>query len=128
MTIAESPAAAPVGHQGARVDITERPAFAVNGWFGVIVLAGCLAGAIVAGKDGTPWTVLPALVFVLVFASLAIVPPGQTSVVLFFGRYIGTIRRPGFWWVLPLTVRRGVSVRASRAISGLAAGNGVSMV
>ena len=40
-----------------------------------------------------------------------IVTPGQTSVVQFFGSYIGTVRRPGFWWVLPLTVRRGVSVR-----------------
>ena len=40
-----------------------------------------------------------------------IVAPGQTSVVQFFGRYVGTVDRPGFWWVLPLTVRRGVSVR-----------------
>jgi regulator of protease activity HflC (stomatin/prohibitin superfamily) len=120
MSTAESPInAAPVGHQGVRVDITERPAFAANGWFGVIVLAGCLTGAIVAGRDGTPWTVLPALVFVLVFASLAIVPPGQTSVVLFFGRYIGTIRRPGFWWVVaPLTVRRRVSVRVRNFETG----------
>ena len=104
--------AAPVGHQGVRVDITERPAVAVSGWLGVFVLAGCAAGAVVAGKDGTGWIVLPILAFALVLASLAIVPPGQTSVVQFFGRYIGTIRRPGFWWVLaPLTVRRRVSVR-----------------
>lgn len=104
--------AAPVGHQGVRVDITERPAITVSGWFGVIVLAGCVAGAVVAAMDGTGWTALPILAFALVFASLAIVPPGQTSVVQFFGRYIGTIRRPGFWWVLaPLTVRRRVSVR-----------------
>jgi len=104
--------AAPVGHQGVRVDITERPAVAVSGWLGVVVLAGCVVGAVVAGKDGTGWIVLPILAFALVLASLAIVPPGQTSVVQFFGRYIGTIRRPGFWWVLaPLTVRRRVSVR-----------------
>ena len=76
------------------------------------MLAGTIAGAVVAGMDGTGWIVLPILAFALVFASLAIVPPGQTSVVQFFGRYIGTIRRPGFWWVLaPLTVRHRVSVR-----------------
>ena len=34
--------------------------------------------------------------------SLVIVSPGQRSVVLFFGRYIGTVTRPGFWWVVPL--------------------------
>ncbi len=111
--------AGPVGHHGARVDVTERPAFAANGWLGVVVLAGCVAGAIVGGKDGTPFIVLPILVFALVFASLAIVPPGQTSVVLFFGRYVGTIRRPGFWWVMaPLTVRRRVSIRVRNFETG----------
>ena len=37
--------------------------------------------------------------------------PGQTRVVQFFGRYVGTVRAPGLSWVLPLTVRRDVSVR-----------------
>jgi regulator of protease activity HflC (stomatin/prohibitin superfamily) len=32
-------------------------------------------------------------------------------VVQFFGSYVGTVRRPGLWSVLPLTVRRGVSIR-----------------
>ncbi|MBW0011088.1 MAG: SPFH domain-containing protein [Pseudonocardiales bacterium] len=54
---------------------------------------------------------LPIVVFVLVVTSLVIVAPGQSSVVQFFGRYIGTVRPPGFWWVAPLTVRRQVSVR-----------------
>ena len=38
------PRAEPVGHQGARVDITQRPALAVNGWFGVVVLAALRSG------------------------------------------------------------------------------------
>ena len=42
----------PVGHQGARVDIAQRPAVAVNGWLGVIVLAACVAG-IVPGRPST---------------------------------------------------------------------------
>ena len=57
------------------------------------------------------WLWLPLLVFALVATSLVIIPPGQTSVVQFFGTYVGTARRPGFWWVLPLTRRRRVSVR-----------------
>ena len=44
----------PVGHQGARVDITQHPAFAVNGWLGVVVLAGCIAGAVVGPAYTTP--------------------------------------------------------------------------
>jgi len=107
-----STTAAPVGHQGIRVDITERPAFVVSGWFGVVVLAALVAAMVVVAQHSAKWLWLPMVVFVLIATSLDIVPPGQTSVVQFFGRYIGTIRRPGFWWVLaPLTVRRRVSVR-----------------
>jgi hypothetical protein len=101
----------PVGHQGARVDIAQRPALAISGWLGVLVLAGCVGGMVLARNHDTGLLWLPILIFVVVITSLAIVTPGQTSVVQFFGRYIGTVRRPGFWWVLPLTVRRRVSVR-----------------
>jgi hypothetical protein len=112
MSSAESPTTPePVGHQGARVDITQRPAAAINGWLGVVVLAGCVTGMVLTGQHDSGLLWLPLVVFVLVITSLVIVTPGQTSVVQFFGRYIGTVRRPGFWWVLPLTVRRRVSVR-----------------
>jgi regulator of protease activity HflC (stomatin/prohibitin superfamily) len=103
---------APVGHQGARVDITQRPALAVSGWFAVILLAICgyVVKVLLSGHHPS-WLWLPLLVFALVATSLVIIPPGQTSVVQFFGTYVGTVRRPGFWWVLPLTRRRRVSVR-----------------
>jgi regulator of protease activity HflC (stomatin/prohibitin superfamily) len=103
------PVAVPVGHQGARVNITERKAQSLNGWFGVLVLFGCVGAAIETAGSG--WIAAPIVVFVIVLGSLVIVPPGQTSVVQFFGRYIGTVRQPGLSWVLPLTNRRGVSVR-----------------
>ena len=101
----------PVGHQGARVEITQRPALATSGWLGIVVVAGCVAGMVVAAQDQTAWIGVPLTVAVLLLTSLVIIPPGQTSVVQFFGRYIGTVDRPGFWWVLPLTVRRRVSIR-----------------
>jgi hypothetical protein len=102
---------APVGHQGARVEISQRPAFALNGWFGVVVLGLCaLAWWWAFGSNqGLLW--LPVLVFALLASSLDIFPPGQMLVVQFFGRYVGTVAGPGFWWVLPLTIRRRVSVR-----------------
>ncbi len=112
MSRAESPTIAePVGHGGARVDITQRPAVAISGWLGVLVLAGCVEGIVLSGRHDRGLLWLPVLVFALVITSLVIVTPGQTSVIQFFGRYIGTVLRPGFWWVLPLTVRRRVSVR-----------------
>ncbi len=101
----------PVGHLGTRVDIRQRPAVSINGWLGVVVLAACVWGGVLAAQHATGWLWLPIVIFVLIVTSLVVVPPGRTSVVQFFGRYVGTVIRPGFWWVLPLTVRRGVSIR-----------------
>jgi hypothetical protein len=104
-------AAPPIGQLTSRVDISQRPALATSGWFGVLALLASVAGAVAAAQH-TPWLLwLPILIAVLVASGLVIVPPGQTSVVQFFGHYVGTVVRPGFWWVLPLTVRRRVSVR-----------------
>ncbi len=112
MSTPQSPeAATPVGHEGARVEIAERPAIAVTGWLGVLVVALCVWLTYIALKDRASWTWVPIVIGVIVATSLAVVPPGQTSVVQFFGTYVGTVRRSGFWWVLPLTVRRRVSIR-----------------
>jgi hypothetical protein len=99
----------PVEHARARVEIRQRPALAVTGWLGVVLIAGCVWWMVLA--VGTGWFTLPLVVSVLVITALEIVAPGQTAMVQFFGRYVGTISRPGFWWLLPLTVRRRVSVR-----------------
>ena len=78
----------------------------------VIVLIASLALAIGLAFSALPvLAVVPVAVFVVVLCSLVIVQPGQTRVIQFFGRYVGTIRGTGLTWVLPLTTRRSVSVR-----------------
>jgi regulator of protease activity HflC (stomatin/prohibitin superfamily) len=49
---------------------------------------------------------------VLVLRGLVIVAPNQSKLVLLFGRYQGTLRRAGFFWINPFTDRREVSLRA----------------
>jgi SPFH domain / Band 7 family len=110
-TVASSGNIPSVGHQHAAVDISQRPAIAVSGWFGVAVLAVSAWGMWLAVKHDLGLLWLPIVVFALVATSLVIVPPGQTSVIQFFGSYVGSVRRAGFWWVLPLTIQRRVSVR-----------------
>src|SRR5262245_3173892 len=84
----------------------------VTGWLGVALLLGCVAGTVVALQDNAGgWIVAPIVVFFIALSGLVIVPPGQSKVVQFFGSYIGTVRSPGLWWVLPLTLHRAVSVR-----------------
>src|SRR5690349_9026214 len=103
------PEATPVGHSGARVDIHERPAWAISGWAGVVVVAVCIAAAVLLA--GSTWILAPIVVGALVATSLVIVQPGQTKVVRFFGTYVGTVRRTGLWWIVPLADRRSLSVR-----------------
>jgi regulator of protease activity HflC (stomatin/prohibitin superfamily) len=84
----------------------------VTGWLGVALLLACVAGIILAALDQSGgWIALPIIVFVLALSGLVVVPPGQSRVVQFFGSYVGTVRRPGLWWVWPLTLHRPVSVR-----------------
>ena len=112
MTTTLQPAAVPVGHEGARVEIAERPAWTGSGLAAVAVVVLCLLAA--AGLLATPLPVLalvPGLLALVVLTSLVVVQPGQTRVVQFFGRYVGTVRRAGLSWVVPLSSRRSTSVR-----------------
>jgi regulator of protease activity HflC (stomatin/prohibitin superfamily) len=104
--------AGPVGHSGTRVEISERPAWAISGWFGVLVVAACIAACVLLALNSRGAIVVgPAAVAIVILASLVIVQPGQTRVVRFFGSYVGTVRRTGLSWILPLTDRRNVSTR-----------------
>jgi regulator of protease activity HflC (stomatin/prohibitin superfamily) len=106
------PEATPVGHAGTRVDIHERPAWAISGWAGVVVVAICIAAAILLGGGSVPaLAAVPVVVGVVVLTSLVIVQPGHTKVVRFFGSYVGTVRPTGLWWIVPLADRRTLSIR-----------------
>jgi hypothetical protein len=106
------PEATPVGHSGTRVIIQERPARAISGWFGVLVIAACIAAAILLGGSSVPGlAAVPIVVGVLIFSSLIIVQPGHTKVVRFVGGYAGTVRATGLWWIVPLADRRTLSIR-----------------
>ncbi len=114
MSEQEHPSAVkPVGRQGARVEIQQRQAAMITGWLGVAALFGLAAAtyvAVVAQAGG--WVIsLLIIAFCLVASSIVTVSPGQSRVVQFFGTYVGTVRRPGFWCVWPLTIRRAVSIR-----------------
>ena len=109
-----TPPVKPVGHDGIRVDVVERVAWTLPGGVGVIAILvlGVLAG--VTGSRGGPLAAVGAvlgLAALLILVSLVNVAPGETRVVQFFGRYVGTVRRQGLTMVAPLTTRRKVSVR-----------------
>jgi regulator of protease activity HflC (stomatin/prohibitin superfamily) len=60
---------------------------------------------------------LPLLFFfgigILLLRGLVLVEPNQARVVLLFGKYKGTIREPGFYFINPLTSRKAISLRVN---------------
>lgn len=127
-TALEPVAAEPVGHDGIRVDISERPAWHRGSAAGIAAfLLGILAipgGAVLIirgglmldageGAGGLLLTlgILSIIAAALIFTMFTIVAPGQTSVRQFFGRYVGTVRNDGISFVAPFTTGRKVSVR-----------------
>lgn len=120
----EPQASQPVGHTGTRVEITEIRAWQVSGFLALIVslalfalggwqivqLTNAVAGeGAVSGVVGVVCLVSG----VLIAWSLSIIAPGETRVVQFFGRYIGTARRSGLTWMVPLSTRKRLSIRVN---------------
>lgn len=118
----------PVGHDGIRVDISERPAWHAGSAVALIVLllsfvgfgggiALTVRGGVLldegdaAGGVSLALGILLSLVSMLAWGMLTVVSPGQTSVRQFFGRYIGTVRSTGISLVAPFTTGKKVSVR-----------------
>lgn len=78
---------------------------------GAAVFSGFVVGAtrsapgwILASLFGLPFLVLGA-------RGLFVVQPNEAAVLTLFGRYAGTVREAGFWWVNPFSVFRRVSLR-----------------
>ena len=70
---------------------------------------------VVAARHGHVWQAVSA---VFVFALLAIglggffvVEPNQASVLMLFGNYRGSERRPGLWWANPFMTKKRVTMR-----------------
>jgi regulator of protease activity HflC (stomatin/prohibitin superfamily) len=85
----------------------------------LVVLLGALAVNLIvflrAAQSSDPRGVLgSALLFVLIIIALAgfvMVQPNEASVLTLFGRYSGTVKEAGFWWVNPFTRKRRLSLR-----------------
>ncbi|MES2418262.1 MAG: SPFH domain-containing protein [Bacteroidota bacterium] len=50
--------------------------------------------------------------FFLVLPGLIIVNPNESKILILFGKYVGTVKTDGFFWVNPLTTKKKLSLRA----------------
>ena len=85
--------------------IQEKRALAVNGWPVVIIGVACIAGFAVSviNEVIAGWIVSAVGVAIgaLIAAGLFIVNPNEAKVVQLFGKYAGTAKQPGLWWMNP---------------------------
>ena len=102
--------------------LKEKVISGLSGWAMVGVLIAGVAGVVlgvaaIASRepDPSPALILAAVILIVVdlvcWRGLIVVNPNTASVVLLFGRYVGTVKRTGLRWVNPLTMRRFVSLR-----------------
>ena len=87
--------------------------------FAIIALASI--DGMVNAEDGEPTALilLPILggiiltfIYFLHCIGFMIIQPNQSRVLTFFGRYSGTVRQNGFFWVNPFYAKRKISLRA----------------
>ncbi len=76
------------------------------------LLAGCVY--LVAQTDNPAWALLAALIGLVIVVGakgFVVQEPGMARVLIFFGRYVGTCRRVGYFWINPLLTARKLSMR-----------------
>jgi regulator of protease activity HflC (stomatin/prohibitin superfamily) len=98
--------------------MVEKRALRVSGFLMLLILLGSIAATVwyVANQDVNEdrkaiVITLISLVWVLIISGFMVLSPNEARVVQFFGRYIGSVKKAGFHWVVPLTSKRKVSLR-----------------
>jgi regulator of protease activity HflC (stomatin/prohibitin superfamily) len=59
-----------------------------------------------------PASILGVVNFVFILPGLIIINPNEAKVLTLFGKYTGTVKKDGFFWVNPFTVKKKVSLKA----------------
>lgn len=99
--------------------ITEKTASKLNGFIALFLLIALFAIDIYLLTTGIRyqnpevfWFFIPLVLITFIsFGGFMIVQPNESKVLILFGRYTGTVRESGFWWVNPFTIKKHVSLR-----------------
>jgi regulator of protease activity HflC (stomatin/prohibitin superfamily) len=93
---------------------TEKVTTAPSGYLAFVLVLVLIAAA--AYSFYLEEAVIGALIcivnFVFILPGLAIVNPNESKVLTLFGKYQGTVKQDGFFWVNPFTVKKKVSLKA----------------
>jgi regulator of protease activity HflC (stomatin/prohibitin superfamily) len=101
--------------------VKERSALAVSGWgilaldIAIFALAARAFVSAFTGETISEWLIVAGVVLTLVGGIVASgftqLEPNVARVIIIIGRYVGTVRRTGFVWTVPLTMKPTYSLR-----------------
>jgi len=99
--------------------ITEKTANKLNGFIALFLLIALFTIDIYLSSIGIRlnnpdvlWFLIPLIIISFIcFGGFMIVQPNESKVLILFGKYTGTVRDSGFWWVNPFTIKKHVSLR-----------------
>src|SRR5690606_6467289 len=85
-----------------------------NGYLMLLLFLILFFGGIAAIPiTGNPWFAAAIVAAILIAPGFIMVQPNTSRVLLLFGKYVGTIKRNGFYWVNPFYTKTKISLRAS---------------
>lgn len=86
---------------------------ATNGYLMLIVLLVFIALIVFGVMLRNPVLIpLASVLFILCLIGFTVVNPNESSVLILFGSYKGTIKENGFFWVNPFFVKKKISLKA----------------
>ena len=88
----------------------------MSGFFMLLVALVLVAvGVFLLIDDASPFGPLPVLLMIagiFVFKGVMVVNPNHSRVLVFFGQYVGSVKKNGLLWVNPLYKRQNISLRS----------------
>ena len=99
-------------------NISEKEANYISGWLALVLLLMALVGVVwlflgsVLHRGEPPVSAIIGLLIIgFLTKGFVILPPNIAGVLVFFGRYSGTLREGGFFWYNPFSKRQNISLR-----------------
>jgi len=75
----------------------------------ILILGVTIAGFVIFES---PWFLIGILLSIVTAIGFVIVNPNESSVLVLFGKYVGTIKINGFFWTNPFYLKKNISLRA----------------
>lgn len=90
----------------------ERKAWAINGFAGIVIIVVLLAVMLISMfAEQILLGVLCLIAAIILGSGITLIQPNQAVVVIFLGKYMGTVRREGIMITIPFSMRKTVSLR-----------------